>query len=300
MEYLINPKPINEASNVDGVWYQDYEGNDPSTGKTVIKKMKYDGSQWVPAETGKIDLTKKLGNSAGAISLKKSTITLDKALINLSKSSGINLQGHRAKVAVDLDYSGSMRSLYRNGNVQKAINRLLPLALRFDDNGELDVWLFETGFRRMESMGIDNFESYVDEEIMSKNLHFGGTNYAPVLQDNKKFYCNGDKRGLSALINKHKDNTPAFVIFITDGDNFDKRDTNNIITELAKENVFIQFVGIGNDDFSYLKRLDDLKGRECDNTGFIKVSDFDSLSDDELYNELLVQYVDWLKVKGLQ
>lgn len=300
MEYILNPKPINEATNVDGVWYQDYEGNDPSTGEVIIKKMKYDGSQWVPAENGKIDLTKKLGNSAGAISLKKNTISLDKTLVSLSKSSGINLQGHRAKVAVDLDYSGSMRSLYKNGNVQRAINRLLPLALRFDDNGELDVWLFETGFKRMESMGIDNFESYVDEEIMSKNLHFGGTNYAPVLKDNKKFYCDGDRSGFSALIQKNKDKTPAFVIFITDGDNFDKRDTNAIITELSKENVFVQFVGIGDEDFAYLKRLDDLKGRECDNTGFIKVADFDKMSDDELYNELLVQYVDWLKVKGLQ
>lgn len=253
----------------------------------VIRKMKHNGSTWVPAENSKIDLTKKLGSSVSAISLKKSTISLDKTLVNLSKSSGINMQGHIAKVAVDIDTSGSMSWMYNNGDLQKAINRLLPLALRFDDNGELDVWAFSNFYQSIEPMTINNFEGYVRNCMMVKNLEFGGTNYSPVLQDNQRVYCGNNGTRI-----------PAFVIFITDGDNFDKYKTNEVITELSKHDVFIQFVGIGSARFDYLESLDNLAGRECDNTGFIKVTDFDSLSDDELYEELLKQYVEWLHVKG--
>ena len=272
----------------------------------------------------KIDLTKKLNNSQASISLKKRTLNLDKTLISLSKSSGIDLKGHRAKVAVDLDFSGSMKGLYASGKVQEAMSRLFPIALRFDDNGELDTWIFETGFHRLDAMNTDNHENYVKDCIIKKRYVYGGTNYAPVLQDNLQFYFNSEEKptkdkqksyGILSKIFKKKheqeheqiatlpkeENTmPVFVIFLTDGDNWDSEETDAIIRESAKKNIFIQFVGIGNSSFNYLKKLDDLKDRDCDNTGFIEVSSFDSLTDDELYSKLLEQYVQWLNVKGLK
>ena len=89
------------------------------------------------------------------------------------------------------------------------------------------------------------------------------------------------------------------MIFITDGENSDQLKTNNAIVDSANYNIFIQFVGIGNERFRYLQQLDDLEGRRCDNTGFIKVSDFDNMDDETLYNNLLEQYIDWLKVLNL-
>ena len=56
-------------------------------------------------------------------------------------------------------------------------------------------------------------------------------------------------------------------------------------------------LGIGNESFSYLRKLDNLSGRQSDNTGFTAVKDMNRMSDTELYNELLRQYVDWLKKK---
>ena len=297
----------------NGIIKQTFEVADVN-GSISIQTFYKDNGEWKPVKSTKIDLTKRLGNSTGAIQLKKNTVNLDKKLIELSKKSGINLQAHRAKVGIDIDFSGSMASLFKSGNVQRAISRLLPLALRFDDNGELDAWIFEDGYNRLESMNIDNFEKYVNNEILAKGYKFGSTRYAPVIRDNLNFYFSKpeekrESKFLSKIFgSKEKDNKPSltkddlpvFIIFITDGENFDKMATDDIIRESSKENIFIQFVGIGQENFKYLQKLDSLDGRECDNTAFIKVDDFDSLSDDELYSKMLEQYVEWIKVKGIR
>lgn len=91
--------------------------------------------------------------------------------------------------------------------------------------------------------------------------------------------------------------TPAFIIFITDGENEDKSRTNEIILELSKYNIFVQFIGIGREKFEYLRQLDNLKGRKHDNTGFTAVEDMDKLNDEQLYTEILRQYKEWLNKK---
>ena len=310
-----NMKAIGNEYLDNGVTKQVFEVTDTDTNEVVIKTFYKEGDQWKPVQVHKIDLTKRLGNSTAAISLKKNTISLDKTLVNLSKTSGINLQDHRARVAVDLDFSGSMNYMYSNGDVQRAVTRLFPLALRFDDNGELDSWIFENGYHHVEGMTLENFENYIKKCILDKGYDYGGTNYAPVIKDNLDFYFGGseqksEKKGFFSKLFGAKDtvekapdessNYPVFVIFITDGDNFDKRETNEIIRKASKENIFIQFVGIGDGSFNYLTQLDDLDGRECDNTGFMRVAVFDKMTDDELYSNLLDQYVKWLNVKGLR
>lgn len=227
----------------------------------------------------------------GVISLKKSVISLDKSLISLEKKSGVSFDAHRAKVAVVMDYSGSMNSMYRSGVVQSILTRLMPLALKFDDNGELDVWIFDDRFHRLYPMDISNFHTYVRDEITKKGYSMGGTAYAPVLKDVIKKYFVEDKGS----------DDPVFVIFMTDGENFssDRKDCDTVILESSHKKMFIQFVGIGYDNFNYLSKLDNLTGRPVDNTGFIKVDDINKLSDEELFNRLLEQYPDWLKAMGL-
>ena len=71
------------------------------------------------------------------IDMSKSAENLNNVLINMSKSSKIDMTKHQARVALAMDYSGSMGNLFRNGSVQDVITRLLPIALKFDDNREL-------------------------------------------------------------------------------------------------------------------------------------------------------------------
>ena len=190
---------------------------------------------------------------------------------------------HTARVALAMDYSGSMRELYYSGDVQDVITRLLPIALKFDDNGELESWLFSTQCDGLPAVNINNYKGYVDKVMLKSRMLMGGTRYAPVLEEIVKYYKD-----------KHPSDIPAFVMFITDGENSDPRDTENVIRELSKYNMFVQFVGIGNENFNFLKKLDDLSGRKTDNTGFIRVKDMSKLSDEELYTEMLRQYKDWL------
>lgn len=281
------PRPVSNAiQNAQGQWEQEYE---VWNGSQWVREMYvHNGATWVKKAPAKLDLTKRIPDTASGINLKKSVISLDKSLISLEKKSGLSFADHRAKVAVVMDYSGSMSSLYRSGAVQEVLTRLMPLALRFDDNGELDVWLFHHHYYRVESMNLNNFENYVKDEITSKNYRMGTTSYAPVLEDVLRKYFVEDAA---------TSNIPTFVVFITDGSNDDKRATNEIIKESSYKNIFIQFVGIGNERFEYLERLDDLTGRPVDNTGFIKVSDMARLSDEQLFDLLLDQYPDWLKNK---
>lgn len=236
------------------------------------------------------DILAKMPKTDSVISLEKSVISLDKAIISLSKDTGFDLNNHQAKVAVVMDYSGSMSRLYSNGAVQRVLTRLMPLAFKFDDNGELEVWIFSNDYHRLEPMDLSNFDTYVHDEITRKRYDMGSTEYAPVLRDVLHKYFTEDA---------DSSNIPTFLIFITDGDNdsSDVRPTDKVIVDSSDKNIFIQFVGIGNSSFSYLKELDNLAGRTVDNTGFIKVADFERMNDDELYHELLKQYPDWVKAK---
>lgn len=85
-----------------------------------------------------------------------------------------------------------------------------------------------------------------------------------------------------------------FGIFITDGENDDAYATDRAIRNSSKLKIFYQFVGIGSENFRYFQKLDDLDGRDVDNTAFIKVSDFARLDDEQLYAKLLEQYPQWL------
>jgi Uncharacterized protein containing a von Willebrand factor type A (vWA) domain len=217
------------------------------------------------------------------INLSKSKENLDKVLVDLSKEGRVNLSKHTARVALAMDYSGSMDGLFHSGSVQDVITRLLPIALRFDDNGELESWLFSNGKKRLKPVTIQNYENYVKDTMMKSGMRMGGTEYAPVLEDIVKYYTQNSAS-----------NVPAFVIFITDGENSDRGKTDKIIRELSKYNMFVQFVGIGSDSFNYLRSLDDMEGRKHDNTGFIPVFDMNKMNDGELYSVLLLQYKDWL------
>jgi uncharacterized protein with von Willebrand factor type A (vWA) domain len=242
-----------------------------------------------PVNTGNptLNFNKEIPNTTAGLSLQKSVLSLDKTLITLEKKSGFSFDGHRAKVAVAMDYSGSMSGMFRSGAVQDVITRLLPIALKFDDNGELESWLFSEGYERLAPVTASNYEGYVKNVMMQAGMYMGGTNYAPALKDIVKYYKD-----------KHPSTIPSFVMFITDGDNWDESETNKIVRELSNYNMFVQFVGIGNgSNFTYLRELDNLSGRKYDNTGFIAVSDMNKMDDQQLYTEVLRQYNDWLNNK---
>ena len=246
----------------------------------------------------------KISLSKDKVNLEKHVVNLSKCIVDLGKKSGVALGSTKARVVVVLDYSGSMSRLYLQGTVQHTINRLVPLGLTFDDNGSIDIYLFQNDFIKLTDLTLSNYENYVRDIILTSGYRMGGTSYAPVLRaiiEGK--ICqrigflgfNTEIKTENAIVN---DKETTFILFITDGENCDREETNRIIKKSSDMNVFIQFIGIGNEKFKYLKSLDEMSGRIRDNTGFAKMEDLDKADDKELYTNVLDQFAKWLK--GLQ
>lgn len=228
-------------------------------------------------------------NSLSSLNLDKekslTQLNLRKDMISSLCLEKKELNNLTARVAVVLDYSGSMEDLYENGTVQEILDRLLPVAMQFDDNGEMEVWLFENTYRRIKDISLDNYYNYIRNENILKKYRMGGTEYSPVINDVVRKYTKEQPSDL-----------PTLVLFITDGDNFDtdKPRTTHSITQASKHPIFWQFVGIGRSSFNYLETLDEMEGRYVDNANFFSVNDIKSISDMELYNRLLGEYPSWI------
>lgn len=160
-------------------------------------------------------------------SVKKISLRKDK-VISLAKER--DLSGVCSRVALVLDFSYSMESLFDNGTVQSIIERIIPLALHFDDNGELDFWIFEDGYKKLDGITLDNFYGLAKD--VKKHNRMGGTNYAPVMADVDRFY-----------IEEEPLNIPNYVIFITDGDNSDRSKAEYMITKISNHPIFFSLLG---------------------------------------------------------
>lgn len=212
----------------------------------------------------------------GNISLlkKSATIVLEKK----------KLQSVKARVGLVLDISGSMRSLYKNGTVQKVVERILAVASQFDDDGCLDVWVYDNEYSRLKSVTEQDFEDYVNQYILNNELihKFGRNDEPPVMEDVIRKYT---KEDISA--------DPAFIVFINDGGC--KKSIKKPIVTSSNLPIFWQFIGIGNSNFEVLENLDTMEGRFIDNANFFHIKDIETISDDNLYEQLLNEFPDWLK-----
>lgn len=232
-----------------------------------------------------------------AVNLKKEALT---RLIDLRKKASIEIEkaglfSQRAKVALVLDYSGSMRPLYKNGVVQRASEGLLALASKFDDDGCIEVFIFHDDAFEIGSLCENNFYEFVDREIYQK-YKFGQTKYAGVMKRIAiKYFPELSKNEEFSVPVSLKVKDPVFVIFITDGNNSDRRESTKVIKETSKLGIFWQFVGIGEEKFDFLQRLDELSGRFLDNANFFQLNDLEKISEEELYTRLLVEFPGWIK-----
>ena len=192
--------------------------------------------------------------------------------ISLEKHIPDSLNDKRARVVFCIDQSGSMWGRYNNGEVQRTVERLFPVALKFDDDGKMECYSFNTKAKSHPDIDVNNIVGYVDNNIECD----GGTNYSPVMKAVTKIA-----------------NVPTYVIFITDGDNQDKNASREFIREISDEPIFWKFIGIGNERFTFLEELDDMSGRVIDNADFVKIEDISKISDDELYKLLMQEFSEW-------
>ena len=227
-------------------------------------------------------------------------------LVSLVKQAGVSLQkvgllDHRAKVCLCLDISGSMGRLYKDGLVQRFAERILALGCKFDDDGEIDVFLFGKNVHHPAPMALNNCNTYVGQAIQRHPLE-GDTRYGAAMQAIRAFYfpdaAGGERtRPVAAEL-------PVYVMFVTDGGTSDQATTEKQLRWASNEPIFWQFMGIGkgrkskskflaafaDSDFPFLEKLDELQGRLVDNANYFSVSSPDEHSDAELYDLLMTEY----------
>jgi hypothetical protein len=236
---------------------------------------------------------------------KQQVIDLRKKVNFVAQSLG--LEGRKAKVKLVLDISYSMQDNFRSGVVQRVISKLLPIALEFDNDGEIEVILFGDRGYVIGNVNINNLEDFVKTQILTKHSIEEGTDYAAALRlllprDNSPVAA---AKGLWGRLTGTPAQAPAipaptdepdFVIFITDGETGNQTEIQNLMIELSKYPVFIQYVGIGRSRFGFLETLDTMEGRLIDNAGFMKIEDIDNETPMNLYKGLLNEFPAYIKL----
>lgn len=235
-----------------------------------------------------------------------------------------NLEKITAEVVVDLDVSGSTQNIYGQGLMQEAVQRVVPIALNFDDNGDIPVSVFndEENFATLETpLTKNNYTDYVKKFILKNAAipKWGGTDYAPVLRQNlmdlgfyqqqltqvnavssgggffSRLLGKGSTSSVTTQTSLHlgtQSNTklPAIIYFFTDGANSggDRKETRNLLEACneAKSQVYFNFIGVGDEaNFTFLQQI----GDDYPNTGFVNIKDLARVASDsdKIYEYLL-------------
>ncbi|UVD56155.1 VWA domain-containing protein [Rhizobium sp. Pop5] len=218
-----------------------------------------------------------------------------------------------AQVGINIDVSGSMNGLFKSGAVQAAIERILPVALYFDDDGRIDTWVFSNG-NAMASIipaTAKNYEDYVEREIITNpaldGVLWGGTDYGPVIRSNLMAYGLMEEQNAGGLLGmifgmrrdrfgeETRSGVPAINYFLTDGENADRDAAWELLekAEHAESQIYYVMVGIGDERFDFLREA----AEQFPNVGFVRVKDLgEFVGSDDAYQKLLpAELCAWLK-----
>lgn len=236
--------------------------------------------------------------SADTINLQKKAeaVTVSLAKKGITKTPPL-------RVVADYDVSGSMQGLFRRGVVQKAADQVLGIAFKFDDDGQVDSFIFDSRSAYVGTASEDDYGTFVEDTILSRSDLWSSTDYGVCLKQNMDFLFGAGvkskvfepgKKGLFGVgkgkwvekTAKSEGKDPALVLFFTDGtpDRGLRDDSFRIIKDAQDKKlpVYFALIGIGGERFEVLKKLAD----DYDNCGFVNLSQFD-MSDAALYDQLV-------------
>lgn len=221
------------------------------------------------------------------VSLEKT----DAKLVSLAKTARVSLEKvgaakRPAKFRFVLDVSGSMQHHFRSGAVDRLIQRAMGYALNLDDDGDVEITLFDSRAKPHDTADVSNYKS-IASNIMRRRDIWGTTNYGEAIQLARHQASSEPDFG----------QVPVFVMFITDGATSDRTFAANQLRAASEEAIFWKFMAIGPDDsreFEFLRKLDDLKGRKIDNAHFFSVENPDGPTNEQFYKLMSEEYGSWL------
>lgn len=198
-------------------------------------------------------------------------------------------------VKLMLDVSGSMQGMFSNGAVQELVDRLIPVAMRFDDNQSLEAYAYSDDVKQVEDIKPADFGGYIPNFLkQAKKVLWGGTRYSVALRQLTDDIQPKKAGFLKSMFGKKQEvQPPSFVMFVTDGDTQgDQPETDNILADLEDKNCYVMLVGIGRDRFGFLERM----AQNYAHVGLVTFPRLESTSDEEMYNALLSEELcAWIK-----
>lgn len=203
------------------------------------------------------------------------------AMLDLTKSLELNLVKANIftpitmAVKLAVDKSGSMDDEFRCGWVQDTLDLFLAAAMKFDDDGKMEIGFFNTSFKRERDMTVADAHTYIRAEGISAG---GGTCFADAIKELKGAATKKGFFGFGAA----KPQTPTYLALITDGDNNDQYEFEAQLDSL--ENTFVQIVAIGNGcNKRYLDRI----AAQYDTVEVLYIPDPKSVDQNRFYELLL-------------
>lgn len=196
----------------------------------------------------------------------------------------------RARVVMVIDKTGSMRRQYSTRVVHRVVERMIPVAIQLDDDGNLETYLYGSSFARLPDVTVERADEWSDTFLHLDGKH-DGIDYRRIGGYNDEIPIMTEV--ISTL--QQRDPMPTLVLFFTDGGFSQRGPITDLVRRASGLPAFWQFVGIGRANYGLLTALDELEGRVVDNVGFFELDDIDSVTDAELYARLLGEFPDWLR-----
>ncbi|MFG2798525.1 VWA domain-containing protein [Streptomyces pseudovenezuelae] len=188
-----------------------------------------------------------------------------------------HLTGTTARTYLVLDRSASMRPYYKDGSAQALGEQTLALAAHLDPESKVHVVFFSTELDGTGELTLTEHENKIDE-LHAGLGRMGRTSYHAAVEE------------VLAHHTKESPDTPALVVFQTDGAPDAKTPATQALTEAAKTHpgVFFSFVAFGdpeNKAFDYLRKL-----KLTNTSHFLAGETPKELTDAEIYEGILANW----------
>lgn len=228
-----------------------------------------------------------------------SQISLEKKLVISLTKAGFDVNKlPKAEVKALIDKSYSMKDEFESGWTQKTLDLLLAAALKFDDDGVLQVGFYNTQFDRTADMTASDSGTY----IRNHGIYVaGGTCFAGGIRAFKagtkpastkapaaekagffgKLFGSKPTPQVAEVVSGPRA-MPTYIPMITDGDNGDKEEFERELATMA--NTFVQIIAIGT---GVKKAYLDGVASKYENVAVMYLPNPNSVSEEQFYDMII-------------